>query len=473
MMLGPIRFGDTINIGLGILADELRARAAGLLPGLVTSVIVLSAAATIAMTVFRSRLSAEAASRLEASPTIKSLLAVFLVGPMTLVARIVGAIAASLVLFQRGPEWLISDATGGVILNDLIPVIVAIFVVAPFLLPLVTDFGLMELFGTLCRRVFRPLFTMPGRSSIDAIASWMGSAPVGVLITVQQYEQGFYTEREAATIATTFSVVSLAFALVIIDFVGLSELFVPYYGAILLAGLVAAIIMPRLPPLSRKRDIYYELAGKQITEDLPPGRSLLSWGFELAVWRARRAPTVSALLRRAVFNIYDIWFALLPLIMSIGALALVLTEHTPIFTLLSAPLVPFLTVLGIPEASAAAPAFLVGFADQFLPAVLGQSIESEHTRFVIAGAAVTQLVYMSELGALILNSKIPVTVGELFVIFLLRTLITVPVLAGVAALIFCRQFRCELPSLNISDHYGMSGTCNAFFRRPNSSSSAA
>ena len=433
MMLVPIRFGDTINIGLGILADELRARAAGLLPGLVTSVIVLSAAATIAMTVFRSRLSAEAASRLEASPTVKALLAVFLVGPMTLVARIVGA---SLVLFQRGPEWLISDATGGVILNDLIPVIVAIFVVAPFLLPLVTDFGLMELFGTLCRRVFRPLFTMPGRSSIDAIASWMGSAPVGVLITVQQYEQGFYTEREAATIATTFSVVSLAFALVIIDFVGLSELFVPYYGAILLAGVVAAIIMPRLPPLSRKRDIYYELAGKQITEDLPPGRSLLSWGFELAVWRARRAPTVSALLRRAVFNIYDIWFALLPLIMSIGALALVLTEHTPIFTLLSAPLVPFLTVLGIPEASAAAPAFLVGFADQFLPAVLGQSIESEHTRFVIAGAAVTQLVYMSELGALILNSKIPVTVGELFVIFLLRTLITVPVLAGVAALIF-------------------------------------
>ena len=436
MMLVPIRFGDTINIGLGILADELRARAAGLLPGLVTSVIVLSAAATIAMTVFRSRLSAEAASRLEASPTVKSLLAVFLVGQMTLVARIVGAIAASLVLFQRGPEWLISDATGGVILNDLIPVIVAIFVVAPFLLPLVTDFGLMELFGTLCRRVFRPLFTMPGRSSIDAIASWMGSAPVGVLITVQQYEQGFYTEREAATIATTFSVVSLAFALVIIDFVGLSELFLPYYGAILLAGVVAAIIMPRLPPLSRKRDIYYELAGKQITEDLPPGRSLLSWGFELAVWRARRAPTVSALLRRAVFNIYDIWFALLPLIMSIGALALVLTEHTPIFTLLSAPLVPFLTVLGIPEASAAAPAFLVGFADQFLPAVLGQSIESEHTRFVIAGAAVTQLVYMSELGALILNSKIPVTVGELFVIFLLRTLITVPVLAGVAALIF-------------------------------------
>jgi len=143
-----------------------------------------------------------------------------------------------------------------------------------------------------------------------------------------------------------------------------------------------------------------------------------------------------ALLRRATFNIYDIWFALLPLIMSIGVTALVLSEHTSIFTWLAVPLVPFLTILGIPEASAAAPAFLVGFADQFLPVVLGQEIESEHTRFVIAGAAVTQLVYMSELGALILKSKIPVNVGELFAIFLLRTVITVPVIAGIAALIF-------------------------------------
>ena len=48
----------------------------------------------------------------------------------------------------------------------------------------------------------------------------------------------------------------------------------------------------------------------------------------------------------------------------------------------------------------------------------------------------TQLVYMSELGALILKSKIPVNVGELFTIFLLRTVITVPVIAGIAALIF-------------------------------------
>ena len=122
--------------------------------------------------------------------------------------------------------------------------------------------------------------------------------------------------------------------------------------------------------------------------------------------------------------------------MTIGTLALVLTEHTPIFRWAALPFVPFLELLGVPEASAAATALLVGFADQFLPAILGQSIVSEHTRFVIACASVTQLVYISELGALILNSKIPITLGELFLIFLLRTIITVPVIALVAHLLF-------------------------------------
>lgn len=64
---------------------------------------------------------------------------------------------------------------------------------------------------------------------------------------------------------------------------------------------------------------------------------------------------------------------------------------------------------------------MVGFADMFIPAVLASTIESDITRFVIAAMSVTQLIYMSEVGALLLGSKIPVKLWELFVIFLLRT----------------------------------------------------
>ncbi len=54
---------------------------------------------------------------------------------------------------------------------------------------------------------------------------------------------------------------------------------------------------------------------------------------------------------------------------------------------------------------------VVGFADMFLPAVIGSAIPNEMTRFVVATVSVTQLVYLSEVGAVILGSRIPVSLG--------------------------------------------------------------
>ena len=69
----------------------------------------------------------------------------------------------------------------------------------------------------------------------------------------------------------------------------------------------------------------------------------------------------------------------------------------------------------------------------YIPTILAANlIESELTRFVIAALSVTQLVYMSEVGALLISSKIPVNLLELFVIFLLRTVVTLPVIAALA-----------------------------------------
>ena len=107
-------------------------------------------------------------------------------------------------------------------------------------------------------------------------------------------------------------------------------------------------------------------------------------------------------------------------------------EYTPIITWLSYPLIPLLKLLQLPEAAAAAPAFLVGFAEMFLPAVLAKGIESELTRFVIIGVFITQLIYMSEVGVLILKTRIPLNFRDLAVIFLLRTFISLPIVAAIA-----------------------------------------
>ncbi|KHF27424.1 hypothetical protein LR68_03787 [Anoxybacillus sp. BCO1] len=130
------------------------------------------------------------------------------------------------------------------------------------------------------------------------------------------------------------------------------------------------------------------------------------------------------------------WLGVLPVVMAIGTVALIIAETTPVFEWLGKPFVPLLTLLQVPEASAAAQTMVVGFADMFLPAIIGSGIESEFTRFVIACVSVTQLIYMSEVGGLLLASKLPITFKDLVVIFLLRTLITLPIIVFIAHFIF-------------------------------------
>lgn len=118
--------------------------------------------------------------------------------------------------------------TGGLLLYDLLPILFSVFIFAGMLLPLLLDFGLLEFVGALLTKVMRPIFNLPGRSSIDCMASWLGDGTIGVLLTSKQYEEGYYSEREAAVIGTTFSAVSITFSLVVVSQVKLAHMFVPF-----------------------------------------------------------------------------------------------------------------------------------------------------------------------------------------------------------------------------------------------------
>ncbi|WPC03709.1 YjiH family protein [Pseudomonas benzenivorans] len=422
LFLTPIVYDGKVTIGLGVMADALKAALAAWLPAIATGLLLFSAALGLLASLFKPRWLTER----------RALNELFNLHPLWLGLRVLGAVFAAMTFWQFGPEWIWNANTGGVVLKDLAPVLITFFLVAGLILPLLTDYGLMEFCGTLVRNLFRKIFGLPGRSAIDAIASWLGSGTVGVLITAQQYQKGFYSAREAAVIATNFSIASIAFSLLITSFMKLDHLFVPFYLTVVVAGLAAAIITPRIPPLSWKKDEYVAGVGKQIKEDVPSGTSLLRWGVTQAVKRANANPSPAQMVKVGVHNVVDIWLGLLPLVMAIGTVSLAIAEFTPVFNWLSYPIVPLLEALQLPEAAKAAPAMLVGFADMFLPAVLGKGIESELTRFVVACVSLTQLIYMSEVGVLIIKAKLPLNLLELFVIFIIRTLITLPIIALMA-----------------------------------------
>lgn len=418
LFLVPVSYNGEITIGVGILASYLQTTFGEWIPAFILFLLGLSAVASLIAT-------AAKPAFVRSSPFLRGL---FITGPVGLLVRAIAFVFGIMAFYEIGPEAIASRNTGGVVLYDLAPVLLTWFLFAGILLPLLVEFGLMEFVGTLLNKIMRPLFTLPGRSSIDTMASWMGAAPVGVLVTMKQYDEGYYTKREASVIATTFSIASIAFSLVVANVIGIGHLFVPFYIAVSVACLVAAIIMPRIPPLSRKEDTYFEAVGKQIDDTVPEGVSLVKWGYQEACLKASKASGPKTLVQSGTQTVLDIWLGLIPLVMALGTLALMIAEYTPIFRIISYPLIPVLTLFGLPEAAEAAPTFLVGFADMFLPAVLGSGIDSEMTRFVIAGISLTQLIYMSEIGILILRSNIPVKFWELLVIFILRTIITLPVL---------------------------------------------
>ena len=336
---------------------------------------------------------------------------------------------------QAGPPLLISEDVGGSVFVDIGVNVIAVYISACILLPLLTDFGLMEFVGTLARPFFRRVFQLPGRAAIDGVTSFVGASAIGLLISIGQYNRGNYTDREACVIATNFSVVSLPFCLVVATVAGIESYFIPWYGFVIIVCLIAALITPRLPPLSTKADTYIATADIAAIEDAAGSHSLLREAWHSALQRAAKAPGVKAFLTSGLVNLAFFLFSVLTAALALATFAALIVFHTPVFSWLGSPFVILLEFAQLPEASTAAPALFSGFLEMYMPAITASNIQSELTSFVLAGLAVSQLLFMSEVGVIILRSSLPLSIIDLVMIFLLRTAIALPVLVLGAHLI--------------------------------------
>ena len=428
IFITPIGTDDGIKVPIAILANFLAGKVEPFIHWFAFIVFVIAAAGSVAMQFIPQKGSRTLADSL------------FRVNWFWTIMRVLAVVFASMYVFQIGPESLTSDVTTGVLLDPAVGLVTFMFVLflfAGLLLPLLTDFGLLEFFGSMMVKIMRPLFKIPGRSAIDSLASWVGDGTIGVLLTSKQYEDKNYTGREAATIATTFSVVSITFCLVVVETIGIGDYFLEFYASVIVCGLILAFIMPRIYPLKQKADTLID--GSEVPanrEDVQEGFNVFSYGLHNALNKADSNRSLGKMLKNGFVNVLEMWFAVTPIIMAFATIALVLAEFTSFFRILGMPFEPILALLQIPEAGEAAQTMIVGFADMLLPSILGAGIESEMTRFFIATVSVTQLIYMSEVGGLILGTKLPLKIWDLFIIFLIRTIISIPIIAAIAHLLF-------------------------------------
>lgn len=353
--------------------------------------------------------------------------------PFYLVSKILGAVFGCMVVFHVGPEVVTSVDTG-VTMIDLCKTLFCIVLAFSFIMPFLTDCGIMEFLGVLAKPVVRPLFHVPGRASVDLIASWFGASNAAVILTREQYMRGFYTKREASYIMTNFSLVSIPFCLMIANTVGIANLFPAFYLCICITGIVLAVIIARIPPIRTIPDTYREKTGKQINEEVPQEKGTLSYALELSCQKAEKF-NLRSILSSGFEVVMGMFFDLIPIVVAWGMIALMIATYTPVFKWISYPMGLYLQLFGVEEAFAVAPATLIGFTDMFIPALLITGIESVKTKFVIGVLSLVQIIYLTEVGAIIIKSEIPLNLWKLFLIFMERTLIAIPLIVLFANII--------------------------------------
>ena len=349
------------------------------------------------------------------------------------VARVVGLVVGVMLVSGIGPDWLFADGMGPFLLNALVIPVGLLVPIGAVFLALLTGYGLMEFIGVLARPVMQPLFRTPGRSAIDAVASFVGSYSLALLITNRVYLEGKYTRREAMVIATGFSTVSATFMIVVAGALDLMDHWSLYFWSTLLITFVVTAITVHLPPLSR------------IPDETAPGvehdpETEVTGSRFAAAWReARHTVTSDPGIGRTIWSTFvdglKMAMAILPSILSIGLLGLVLAEFTPVFDWLGYLFYPITWAMQIPEPLLVAKAAALGVSEMFLPAALvAESAMS--VRYVVAVVCVSQIIFFSAMVPSLVGTQIPVSIPRLLIVWFERVALSLVLAIPVGLLLF-------------------------------------
>ncbi|MDV6378743.1 YjiH family protein [Sporosarcina sp. GW1-11] len=346
--------------------------------------------------------------------------------------KVVGLVVGILLIFNIGPAWLFDPDMGPFLLNKLVIPVGLLVPIGAIFLALLVSYGLLEFIGVLMQPVMRPIWKTPGRSAIDAVASFVGSYSLGLLITNRVYKEGKYTAREAAIIATGFSTVSATFMVVVAKTLDLMSMWNLYFWVTLVVTFIVTGITVRIWPLASMKDEYYEGSTPQ-PEVKPTGnRVVAAWDEAMEI--VSSAPSVA---KNIGVNLKDgimMTMAILPSILSIGLLGLVLAEYTPVFDWIGYIFYPFTYLMQVPEPMLVAKASALGIAEMFLPAVLVAK-SAVISKFIIGVVSVSGIIFFSALVPCIVATEIPISIPKLVVIWVQRVILTLIIVTPIAFLV--------------------------------------
>lgn len=412
----PFKLNGDMTMAIAVIEDAILEHVT-MMPAIMMYIMVVTGIISLlCSTVFRGKLKNE------------FLASIFETNALGLLFRLGGAFVAFLAYYKLGPEFIWNEYTGQIIVQFLMPALLVLFAAALLFIGLLTDYGGLELLGGVLQPVFKPLFGLSGKASVMSLVSYIGSGTTGMILTDSAHKRKEFSTRDGNVIVFIFAIIS--FPVTFVYPTGLGGLEVQYFPALalclVLCTVITGVILTRIPPLSRKSKTYID--GEDAVEEKDPeGRSRLRKAYEDALQKAESAPSFFSLMKEGLKEFVGLVVEIFPLITLIAILVLGISEYTPIFDILAIPFAPILNAMGLPEATAAAPNFFIGFADLILPFLGAAGVTSQLTKFVICVVAIVQVYCMSEGVIVLLRSSLNIKFSDIVIVFILKTIISIPI----------------------------------------------
>tara|TARA_R110002095_G_scaffold45666_2_gene40983 strand:+ start:885 stop:2210 length:1326 start_codon:yes stop_codon:yes gene_type:complete len=334
--------------------------------------------------------------------------------------KFIGLVLAGMVILKAGPAALYEPFMLEFLWNALVIPVGILVPIGAIFMPLLVNYGLVELVGTLTQPFMRLTFQVPGRSAIDAVASFITSFAVGLLITNKAYLSGEYSAKEAAIIATGFSTVSVAFMVIVARTLGLMDIWVMFFIATLFTTVVVTAITARIPPISNMDDF------SENRELTPNKGDRVSTAVAEAIGVANSPKKFLMLVKSDLKDGIVMTMTILPTILSVGTVSLLIEKYTPVFDYIGYIFYPITLLFGMENGLELSSAVSTSYSEMFLPALI--MAEADIVSKLVAGiTAISSILFVSASIPCIMATSIPISFYGLTVIWALRTALTLVV----------------------------------------------
>lgn len=348
--------------------------------------------------------------------------------------KLVALVFVFMYVTNKGPARIFDGDMLPLIWNGIMVSVATIVPIGSVFLAFLTGFGLMEFIGVFMEPVMRPVFKTPGRSAVDAVASFVGSYSLALLITNRVYLEDTYTKKEAAIIATGFSTVSATFMIIVAKTLDLLDYWLAYFWITLFVTFIVTAITARIFPLNKKPQEYY--SGK---EYIPEEKKKVTFGeaLDAGMDAYKNSGSLAVVIKDNFIDGFKMALNIAPSLLGVGMIGLLLAEYTPIFDIIGYLFYPFTLITKVEEPLMVAQALGMSIAEMLLPApVVANAGLGLIAKMLVAVVSVSEILFFSASIPVMMGTEIPLKFSDYIIIWIERVILSIVITMPILYLFF-------------------------------------